>query len=512
MSFGQNINASGGVTGVRRQADARARGLRRVQIEPHLSVTGATASEWIPIRPKTDHAFLFAMIHVLLHEHRVDELDVPFLSERTAAPYLIAPNGFFLRDPATRKPLVWDRRSGRAVSFDTPGAEPALLGRYTVSGVELGADDERWEHAGVTVATAHQALADHVRDFSPEWAASICDVPAARIRGVANEFLAQACIGRTCEVEGRVMPLRPVVILLGKSVNTGWGSYECMWARTLLQVLVGALEVPGGLLGTKSMIVGPENDRMASCMPGDDGFHGPPVQPDRQNGLAGEAAGAPRAYDADPAHRHRAVRPAARQQLAGVDAPAGPRCRDLGKDEPARRLDRLSLQSADLVLRDRPARRDDRRVSVPGVVRLHDRRDEPLRRHPAARLHRPRRASARTHRRHAGLRAGCYDSQGWVLRQPAVPPRGNSRDASWIGSELARRVGLLREFNEAVNAGFGVFPIPLKGAGYDFSLDVGHPHTPEGDLGCGVPRRKPRGHRWPRQRRARLLPRARLPG
>jgi sec-independent protein translocase protein TatC len=35
--------------------------MRRVQIEPQLSVTGATADEWIPIRPKTDAAFLLAM-------------------------------------------------------------------------------------------------------------------------------------------------------------------------------------------------------------------------------------------------------------------------------------------------------------------------------------------------------------------------------------------------------------------------------------------------------------------
>ena len=69
VSFGNNINASGGVTSVRRQADARGRGMRRVQIEPHLTVTGATSSEWVPIKPKTDSAFLFAMLFVLLHEH-----------------------------------------------------------------------------------------------------------------------------------------------------------------------------------------------------------------------------------------------------------------------------------------------------------------------------------------------------------------------------------------------------------------------------------------------------------
>ncbi len=98
LSFGANVEASGGVCGVKRHADARTRGMKRVQIEPHLSVTGACSAEWIPIKPKTDAAFLFAMIHVLLHETAREKLDIPFLKERTSSPYLIGPGGFFLRD------------------------------------------------------------------------------------------------------------------------------------------------------------------------------------------------------------------------------------------------------------------------------------------------------------------------------------------------------------------------------------------------------------------------------
>ena len=76
LSFGANVEASGGVCGVKRHADARNRGMKRVQIEPHLSVTGACSAEWVPIKPKTDSAFLFAMIHVLLHETARDKLDI----------------------------------------------------------------------------------------------------------------------------------------------------------------------------------------------------------------------------------------------------------------------------------------------------------------------------------------------------------------------------------------------------------------------------------------------------
>ena len=138
VSFGANVEASGGVCGVKRHADARKRGMKRVQIEPHLSVTGACSAEWIPIKPKTNSAFLFAMIHVFLHEHPRDRLDLPFLKHRTSSPYLVGPNGLFMRDASTRKPLVMDGPTGRAVPFDTAGIDPTLEGSFVVDGVEVG--------------------------------------------------------------------------------------------------------------------------------------------------------------------------------------------------------------------------------------------------------------------------------------------------------------------------------------------------------------------------------------
>ena len=39
-----------------RNREALYRQLKRVQVEPHLSVTGACSAEWVPIKPKTDPA------------------------------------------------------------------------------------------------------------------------------------------------------------------------------------------------------------------------------------------------------------------------------------------------------------------------------------------------------------------------------------------------------------------------------------------------------------------------
>ena len=103
--------------------------------------------------------------------------------------------------------------------------------------------------------------------FDPEWAEGECDVPAAKIRQIADEYVAHACIGETIEIEGVEMPFRPVAVMLGKGVNNGWGGYQTCWARTLLASLVGALEVPGGTLGTAVKLNRPADNRLKTVRP-----------------------------------------------------------------------------------------------------------------------------------------------------------------------------------------------------------------------------------------------------
>ena len=470
VSFGQNTNASGGVPSVRRHADARARGMKRVQLEPHLSVTGATCTEWIPIRPKTDSAFLFAMVHVLLLEHGMDELDVAFLKNRTAAPYLVAPNGYYLRDPTSLKPLLWDLTSNKAVPFDGAGLDPALTGSFVVSGMERGADGQTFSHDSVAVRPAHQVLMDHVAHCSPEWAFAICDVPAATIRRIANEFLAEARIGETTEISGRRLPYRPVAILLGKSVNNGWGAYECVWAQTVLQTLVGALEVPGGMLGSVSRIVGPGFDRMASCTPGEDGFLAYPFfATDKAN------------WKSRPEIRH------AHSTLTPLAGEGGPLSQWIGSSTVT--WLRLQGRAAESWARPSPPEvwivyRCNPLISNSDTGRL----AETIARFPF------QVSFAYTHDETSHfadillpdctdlestqlLRIGgtesfeqFWETEGWALRQPVVKPCGDARDFDWIATELAKRVGLLHELNAAINS--GACGIALKTDRYDFSLDV----------------------------------------
>jgi phenylacetyl-CoA:acceptor oxidoreductase len=56
-----------------------------------------------------------------LFEHERTALDVAFLRDRTASPYLVGPDGYYLRDPDSGAPLVWDNATGAPVPFDTEG-------------------------------------------------------------------------------------------------------------------------------------------------------------------------------------------------------------------------------------------------------------------------------------------------------------------------------------------------------------------------------------------------------
>jgi phenylacetyl-CoA:acceptor oxidoreductase len=67
-----------------------------------------------------------------------------------------------------------------------------------------------------------------------------------------------------------------------------------------------------------------------------------------------------------------------------------------------------------------------------------------------------------------------WEHEGYALRQPVVAAQGEARDFTDIATELARRTGLLEEYNASINR--GAAGVPLKGANWDFSLDPKRAH------------------------------------
>jgi phenylacetyl-CoA:acceptor oxidoreductase len=475
ISCGSNIEASGGVTGVARHAAARVRGIKRVQVEPHLSVTGACSAQWVPIKPKTDAAFLFALIHVMLHEAKRERLDLPFLARHTGSPYLVGPHGYYLRDRASRKPLVWDEVAGRACAHDTPGIREALSQSVTVDAVEIGPDDEVLAEGSLDGVTAFDKLVAHMAPYSPEWAAGVCDIPAATIRKIGNEFLDHACVGQTIEIDGLTMPYRPVAVTLGKTVNNGWGGFECCWARTLMAVLVGALEVPGGTLGTTIRLTRPMSHRHESVKPGPDGFMAYPLNPtDKEH------------WTPNPNIRN------AYRTMVPLAAD-GPWSQALGPthfswlflDETPEGLPRVTVPDVWFVYRTNPGisfwdtqTLGEKMARFPFMVAFAYTRDET---NHYADILLPDATDLEGLQlwRVGGTKyqESFWDHQGFALRQPVVAPSGQARDFTDVATELARLAGVSEKYVAAINKGAG--GIALKTEHGDFSLDVKGQYTRE---------------------------------
>ncbi len=457
LSCGHNTNASAGAPAFKRHGDARVRGMKIIQVEPHLSVTGATATEWIPIRPKTDSALLFAMIHVLLYEldwHKV--CDLAFLKKMTNSPYLVKGDGLFLRDPDTGKPLVWDVVDGKAISYDSPVIKDlALEGSFDVN--------------GTAAKPSFQLLRDQMAPYTPSWASTITGIDSETIRRLAREFAENAMVGAEVEIEGVKLPWRPVAIALGKSVNNGLGGYEAVWAQHVLQILVGALEVAGGLVG-QFLVINP-----TPVKPDADGFIDHPVLPtDAQR------------WSWPPKGRDlwNILTPLMGRE-PGASGPFGvTHLAWYHLKNPPEALPRITPPDIWFTYRTNPAIAAwDSELVTEGIQQM------PFHVSFAYELDETNHFADLILPENTDLESffifyiggqrqweSFWEHFGVALRQPVVKPVYDTRDLTDIFTDLADRIGLLREYNEAINNG-SVQRLRLKTGAFDYSLDVTRKHS-----------------------------------
>ena len=229
-------------------AEARARGMKMVVVDPMCNFAAAKGTEWVPLRVGTDGALALAMCNVLVNELGI--CDGPYLQARTNAPYLIGPDKLYARDPATKKPLVWDTRAKAALPFsDAAPADMALEGEFEVNGVRC--------------RPGFALLREHLKNCTPEWAEAISTVPSANIRRIAGEFAREARIGSTIVVDGMTLPYRPVAAIAFRGSQGHVNSVYNFFAIDLLNQLVGAADVVGGCLGFNPACHGfPETGRL----------------------------------------------------------------------------------------------------------------------------------------------------------------------------------------------------------------------------------------------------------
>ncbi|EBA06368.1 oxidoreductase, molybdopterin-binding protein [Sagittula stellata E-37] len=224
----------------------KARGAKIVGVNPVRSGYNAVADDWVGITPGTDGLLILSLVHCLLKAGRID---LDYLSRFTDAPVLLDgdprsdTHGLFLRD-GEGKPLVVDRLSGKTVAFDTPGIRPDLAGHIRRAGVS---------HGTVMSRLAETYLSD---SYAPEAVADRCGLTPARIRALAAEiaraaFDAPVVLDRPwTDFRGErhaQMIGRPVAFHAMRGISAHSNGFQTCRALHLLQILIGAVETPGGM-------------------------------------------------------------------------------------------------------------------------------------------------------------------------------------------------------------------------------------------------------------------------
>jgi len=214
-------------------AEKRPGNVKVVAVDPMCSGAASKAEEWIPIRPGTDSTFLLGIVNLLLNEYGI--YDAKFLREKTNAPYLVGTDGRYVRDPASKKPLVWDLTENASKPFDAKVGEYSLVGSFDV--------------AGVRCKPAFQALKEHVLPYTPRRVSEVTSIPEETICRIAKELGEAASIGSTIKIDGKEFPYRPIALAWYRGLGAHRHAFHTGLAAVLIPTILGAIQTPGGMVG-----------------------------------------------------------------------------------------------------------------------------------------------------------------------------------------------------------------------------------------------------------------------
>jgi len=233
LIFGSN-SASGGFQQFTSalSAKARVRGMKMVVFDPVCNNGGSKATEWIPCLPGTDGAIALGMLNVIVNE--LGMIDVPFLSTRTDAPYLVGEDKKYVRDVETNKPMIWDGAALVAKVFDDE-----TIGEYALEG--------SYEVNGKPCKPAWALLKNRFAEYDAEKVEKISEIPAETLRRIAREFAEAASIGSTITIDGKELPFRPVSTYNVRAAVTHTNATQALYAMDLLNLVVGSANSPGGV-------------------------------------------------------------------------------------------------------------------------------------------------------------------------------------------------------------------------------------------------------------------------
>lgn len=209
--------------------DAQQAGMKVIAIEPRLSVCASKADEWLPIRPAKDVLLILAIAKLLIEQGSIDK---DFLLDYTNASILVDEQGYGVKNKQGEN-LVWDLNSQSAKTF-SQGVKPALTGNYSWQGKKL--------------TTAFDVFTASLKDITPEYVEQHADIPADRVRALANTITDHAMIGATVMVQGKPARYRPVAIHTFRGLSAKQFGTQTWRAGLMLQMLIGSIDAVGGMM------------------------------------------------------------------------------------------------------------------------------------------------------------------------------------------------------------------------------------------------------------------------
>lgn len=227
-------------------AKLKKNGARFVSVNPVRTGYSAVADNWIGIRPGTDGLLILSVVHELLKARKID---IDYLVRYSNATWLVidapgtADHGLFARD-GEGKPLIYESVTERAVPFGSKGARAALSGR-----VQL--EDGRF------AVPSFQLLAEKYLDqqYAPENVAAETGVSAETIRGLTSE-IARVAFEEAISIDQPWTDTngerhqsyigRPVSFHAMRGLSAHSNGFQTTRALHMLQVLIGAIDCPGG--------------------------------------------------------------------------------------------------------------------------------------------------------------------------------------------------------------------------------------------------------------------------
>lgn len=152
-------------------------GTKIIVIDTTYNIIASKADLFVPIHPGTDGALAMAMTNVLIQEGLADEA---FLSSDTVAPLLVkASDGTYLR-----KSDLGEAEKGSAADVLLVRGADGTVG--PLGEIDAPVIHGTFDIAGINVTCAYDLLIARVKEWTPERASEITDVPVDTIRELAH--------------------------------------------------------------------------------------------------------------------------------------------------------------------------------------------------------------------------------------------------------------------------------------------------------------------------------------